>query len=86
MAIPEGETEEIFHHVVMKGLLGGTTTPSSLRRGFSRIKEAMEVRGASDEDLSDLKRRIEKAIDDYPWWQQQRDQQDAARDSLFVSV
>ena len=83
MAIPAGQSERIFLHEVKQGVLGGTASTSSLRQGFRRMKEKMEAHGASDEDLSDLRRRIEKAIDDYRWRGAQQDQQETARDALL---
>ena len=83
MTISKSDTEKIFYDEVRTRELTGTATPEALRQGFRRMKERMEAGGATDQELDGFRRKIEKAIDTYPWRAHQQDERETARDALL---
>jgi hypothetical protein len=82
MSISNADIESIFRHEVATSQLSGTVSTGALRAGFGRIKERMHAHGATENDLRNLRERIERAIDNYSWRESQHDQREAARDAL----
>jgi hypothetical protein len=84
MVISSRDMQDIFFREIKAGQLIGTVTPSVLRQGLMRMKEAMIARGANAQDLDLLKRKIDAAITEYSWRSNDYDQRDAAKDALIA--
>ena len=82
MALSSGEMKDIFFEAVKAEALTGSAPAAALRRVFLRMKDTMSARGATAQELDAFKRKIEAAIDAYPWRSTDAHQQKAARDAL----
>ena len=80
MALSKPQAARVFDQHLAG--LAGATSSQALRDGLLGAIQSLKALNASDDDLSQFRAGVQRAIDEYPWRDSQCDERAAATDIL----